>query len=278
MPLYMDIHTIEGVTFDALAKAHAADVAEQGKHGVEYVKYWVNQETGKVFCLCHAPTPEAARAVHANSHGIVAEKIIEVDPEMLDGFMGVVGVNADGAALAPGAGQRDTGIRSVMFTDIVGSTELTQSMGDEAAMEMLRVHDTVVRNALAAVGGREVKHTGDGIMACFFSAVAAIQCATRIQQELADRRSRNETHPITVRIGAAAGEPVEQGQDLFGSTVQLAARLCARAEPGQTLVSNAIAELCMGKAIVFEDMGEAELKGFSRPVRLHAVRSGACAR
>ena len=170
--------------------------------------------------------------------------------------------------------QRDTGIRSVMFTDIVGSTELTQSLGDDAAMEMLRVHDTIVRSALAAVGGREVKHTGDGIMACFFSAVAAIQCANRIQQEMATRREQNAQHPITVRIGAAAGEPVEQGQDLFGSTVQLAARLCARAEPGQTLVSNAIAELCIGKAIAFEDMGEAQLKGFARPVRVHALRRG----
>jgi class 3 adenylate cyclase len=274
MPLYMDIHTIEGLTLEALAKAHAADVAMQGNYGVEYVKYWVNQGSGKVFCLCHAPTPEAARAVHANSHGIVAEKIIEVDPEMLDGFMGGVGVNADGAALVPGGSgpQRDTGTRSVMFTDIVGSTELTQAMGDEAAMGMLGVHDTIVRNALAAVGGREIKHTGDGIMACFFSAVAAIQCANRIHQELAIRREQNAPYPITVRIGTAAGEPVEQGQDLFGSTVQLAARLCARAEPGQTLVSNAIAELCIGKAIAFEDMGEAQLKGFARPVRVHALQ------
>jgi len=269
----MDIHTIEGVSLEALAKAHAADIATQGDYGVEYVKYWVNKESGKVFCLCHAPTPDAARAVHANAHGIVAEKIIEVDPELLDGFMGGVGVNADGAALVPGGkdNQRDTGIRSVMFTDIVGSTEMTQAMGDDAAMEMLRVHDTIVRDALAALGGREVKHTGDGIMACFFSAVAAIQCANRIQQEMAIRRAQNAPHPITVRIGTAAGEPVEQGQDLFGSTVQLAARLCARAEPGQTLVSNAIAELCIGKAITFEDMGEAHLKGFARPVRVHAV-------
>jgi len=88
---------------------------------------------------------------------------------------------------------------------------------------------------------------------------------------MAIRREQNAPHPITVRIGTAAGEPVEQGQDLFGSTVQLAARLCARAEPGQTLVSNAIAELCIGKAITFEDMGEAHLKGFARPVRVHAV-------
>ncbi len=274
MPTYMDIHTLQGVSADDLAKAHAADVAVQGQFGVEYVKYWVNESCGKVFCLVHAPTAEAARSVHQHSHGLVAEKIIEVDPDMLEGFLGNAGANSRGAALVPGTVnvQRDTGMRSVMFTDIVGSTELTQSMGDEAAMEMLRIHDTIVRAALAAVGGREIKHTGDGIMACFFSAVAAIQCANRIQNELAVRRQRNEPHPILVRIGAAAGEAVEQGQDLFGSTVQLAARLCAHAQPGQTLVSNAVAELCIGKAIRFEDLGTSQFKGFARPIRIHSVR------
>lgn len=274
MPTYMDIHSIQGVSADDLARAHAADVATQGQYGVEYVKYWVNESCGKVFCLVHAPNAEAARAVHQHAHGLVAEKIIEVDPDMLEGFLGRGGVSEGGAALVPGAVnvQRDTGMRSVMFTDIVGSTELTQSIGDEAAMAMLRIHDGIVRGALAATGGREIKHTGDGIMACFFSAVSAIHCATRIQREMAARRERAEPHPITVRIGAAAGEPVEQGHDLFGSTVQLAARLCAHAQPGQIVVSNAMAELCIGKSIAFEDLGKSQFKGFARPIRVHAVR------
>ena len=274
MPTYMDIHTIHGVSADDLAKAHAADVATQGQYGVEYVKYWVNEGCGKVFCLVHAPTAEAARAVHQHSHGLVAEKIIEVDPDMLEGFMGGSSVSEGGAALVPGLVpmQRDTGMRSVMFTDIVGSTELTQSIGDEAAMAMLAVHDTAVRGALAALAGREIKHTGDGIMACFFSAVSAIQCATRIQQEMAARRVRDAEHPIHIRIGVAAGEPVEQGRDLFGSTVQLAARLCAHAQPDQVVVSNAMAELCIGKAIRFEDLGKVQFKGFARPIRVHAVQ------
>jgi class 3 adenylate cyclase len=272
MPLYMDIHTIEGVSADALAQAHAADLAVQGQYGVEYLRYWFNEGCGKVFCLVHAPTPEAASAVHRQAHGFVAEKIIEVAPEVVEGFMGGGETNAAGAVTTGASNQRDSGTRSVMFTDIVNSTQLTQTIGDEAAMEMLHVHDTIVRGALVAVGGREIKHTGDGIMACFHSAVAAIRCASRIQQEMAGRRERNAEHPIMVRIGAAAGEPVEHGHDLFGSTVQLAARLCAHAQPGQTVVSNAMAELCIGKAIQFEDLGEAQFKGFAHPMRVHAVR------
>ena len=71
-------------------------------------------------------------------------------------------------------------------------------------------------------------------------------------------------YPVIVRIGISAGEPVEQGEDLFGSTVQLAARLCAQAEPGQTLVSNVVADLCIGKNLKFLDIGECQLKGFDR--------------
>jgi class 3 adenylate cyclase len=158
-----------------------------------------------------------------------------------------------------------------LFTDIVNSTTFTQSLGDEAAMALFGVHDTVVRGALSALGGREVKHTGDGIMASFVSAAGAVRCAIQIQHELARHEEAHSERPLKVRIGAAAGEPVEQHNDLFGCTVQLAARLCSQASPEQILVSNAIAELCLGKGFSFQDIGEVALKGFDRPVRAHAV-------
>ena len=117
-------------------------------------------------------------------------------------------MNPEGAALVPGAkgNERDPGIRTVLFTDIVGSTELTQRLGDDAAIAFLQVHDMIVRDALGASGGREVKHTGDGIMACFVSTVAAVRCAIRIQAALAAHEQANGEVPIKVRIGAAAGE------------------------------------------------------------------------
>jgi class 3 adenylate cyclase len=275
MPLYMDIHTIDGVTPEALAKAHAADVEAQARHGVNYLKYWINEHSCKAFCLVDAPTAEAAMAVHREAHGFVAEKIIEVDPDMIDGFMGAAATDPAGEVRAPpgSATLHDNAIRSVVFTDIVGSTEATQRLGDEAAMQMLRLHDGVVREALAEFGGREVKHTGDGIMACFNSSVAAIRFATRVHQSLALRSAdpAASAHPVQVRIGIAAGEPVEQGNDLFGSTVQLAARICASAEPGQARVSNGVAELCAGKPVKLQDLGRMEFKGFDQPQRVHAV-------
>ena len=270
----MDIHNLpEGTTPEDVAKAHEQDMEAQQKYGVEYTKYWVNEKAGKVFCLAHAPNAEAAECVHREAHGMMAEKIIEVQPELAEGFLGGVETNPAGAAIFPGGGAdaRDPGIRAVLFTDVVNSTTLTQSLGDEAALAILGVHDTIVRDALSALGGREVKHTGDGIMASFVSPASAVRCAIQIQQELDRHAQENPEHALKVRVGAAAGEPVEQNNDLFGSTVQLAARLCAHAQPEQILVSTAIAELCLGKGLSFEDIGEVTLKGFGSPVRAHAA-------
>ena len=273
MPLYMDIHELPGgVSAEDVAKAHAQDVKIEDKYGVHYHKYWVNEKAGKIFCLCHAPDAEAAVEVHRQAHGMVADKIIEIQPELAEGFLGGVEVNNAGAALVPGAtNEKDPGIRTVLFTDIADSTTLTQALGDEAALAMLGVHDTIVRDALSASGGREVKHTGDGIMASFISAAGAVRCAIEIQRQLDKHSQENPDRPLKVRVGAAAGEPVEQQNDLFGSTVQLAARLCAHAQPAQILVSNAIPDLCIGKGLLFEDVGEVRLKGFGSPVRAHAA-------
>jgi len=270
----MDIHHLDdGTTPEDVAKAHSKDMETQKKYGVEYTKYWVNETGRKVFCLAHAPNAEAAEQVHREAHGMLPEKIIEVQPELAEGFLGGVETNAAGAVIFPGgaADARDPGIRTILFTDVVNSTTLTQSLGDEAALAVLGVHDAIVRDALSASGGREIKHTGDGIMASFVSAAAAVRCAIQVQRELDKHAQANPERSLKVRVGAAVGEPVEQNNDLFGSTVQLAARLCNHAQPEQILVSNAIAELCIGKGLSFQDVGEVTLKGFGSPVRAHAA-------
>src|SRR5256885_5593426 len=156
MPTYMDIHEIQGgVTAEEVAKAHAHDVAVEGKYGVHYHRYWVNESAGKIFCLCEAPTAEAAMQVHREAHGQVAEKIIQVEPEVADLFLGGSEVNAAGAALLPGgaADARDPGIRTVLFSAIVNSTSLTQELSGEMGMGFLSAHDRIVRDAFAAAEG-----------------------------------------------------------------------------------------------------------------------------
>lgn len=275
MPLYVDIHSIDPETsWEDIAKAHYEDTKIQGDYSVEYLKYWFNKDCGKLFCLVDAPDAESARCVHDHAHGLVAEKLIEVDPDLIDGFMGNTGVNEGGAALIPGATsptQRDSGVRTVLFTDIANSTEMTSRFGDRATMAMLSVHDGIVRGALRNHGGREVKHTGDGIMAAFVSAADAVRFACRVQEALHDHNRAEPEFPVMVRIGISAGEPVEQGNDLFGSTVQLAARLCARAEPGQVLVSTMVADLCDGESLRFSETQGVQLKGFEQDVETRFV-------
>ncbi len=275
MPLYMDIHTIDPETpWEDVAKAHYADLEIQDEYDVEYLKYWFNKDCGKLFCLVEAPNAEAAHCVHEHAHGLVAEKLIEVDPDLVDGLMGTTAVNPDGAALVPGAAddrQRDSGVRTILFTDIANSTEMTSRFGDRAAMTMLKVHDGIVRRTLRENHGREVKHTGDGIMAVFVSAADAVRFACQAQEAFREHNETGPELPVTVRIGICAGEPVEHGNDLFGSTVQLAARLCARAEPGRILVSSVIADLCIGKGLKFIEAGEHQLKGFAEPIETHVV-------
>ena len=274
MPLYMDIHTVDPeTTWEDVAKAHFADVAVQDEFDVDYLKYWFNKDCGKLFCLVEAPSAEAAKCVHEQAHGLLAEKLIEVDPDLIDSFMGQSSANEGGAALVPGATdqtQRDSGVRAVMFPDIVGSTEMTSRFGDDASFAMLKVHDRIVREALGEHRGREVKHTGDGIMAAFMSPASAVRAACHMQSSLRYHNAGAQM-PVTIRVGISAGEPVEDHDDLFGSTVQLAARLCAQAEPSQILVSNVVAGLCIGKGLKFTEIGECQLKGFDKPIETHAV-------
>ena len=162
-------------------------------------------------------------------------------------------------------------LRTILFTDMEGSTALTQRLGDAKAQEVLNTHNGVIRTALANHGGSEIKHTGDGIMVSFPAASKALQAAIAVQRLLRDHNREHPEAPIRVRIGLNAGEPVAEGGDLFGTAVQLAARICARAEPGQILVSNVVEELATGKDITFVERDKASLKGFTKPIQLHEV-------
>lgn len=274
MPLYMDRHNAdEGVTAEDLAMAHVKDVMIQESYGVRYLTYWFDEKRSVAFCLVDAPSKERAEEVHNKAHGGIATEIMEVDAGTVQEFLGKI---SDTAAAEENFKESDPpaepAFRTIMFTDIEGSTALTQRVGDEKSMDLLHVHDEIVRGALKEFDGREVKHMGDGFMNCFTSATRAVECSIAIQSEITAHGEDNDDWPIRVRIGLSAGEPVEEHHDLFGAAVQMAARVCAKADAKAILVSNVIRELSIGKGFTFTDMGETELKGFTEPVRLHEVQ------
>ncbi|MHC5012198.1 MAG: nickel-binding protein [Planctomycetota bacterium] len=270
MALYIDIHrNHHDATAEGVRQAHVSDLEAQEKYGVRYLKYWFNQKAGTICCLVDAPNKEAAIATHRDAHGGLADQIIEVESEMVEAFLGGQQVD-DFDCVVDRGGRVDTAFRTVLFTDLEGSTSLTQRLGDDGAMQLLRTHDAIIRSALSASGGREVKHTGDGIMASFVQASSAIECAVAILRALAAYNAE-AAEPIKVRIGLSAGEPVSEGNDIFGAAVQLARRVCDEGDAGRILVANVVRELCIGKAFAFQDLGERKLKGFEQPVRLHEV-------
>ncbi len=158
----------------------------------------------------------------------------------------------------------DAGHRAILFTDIVGSTEMTARLGDRMATELIRAHDSIVRRCLAEFDGREVKHTGDGIMAAFPDSRRGVDCAIRIQREFRHYNQHSQ-EPLHVRIGLDSGEPIEDSNDLFGATVQLAARLCSEAAADQILVSETV-RTEHGDAALFKAAEQRQLKGFAGTV------------
>jgi class 3 adenylate cyclase len=147
---------------------------------------------------------------------------------------------------------------------------MTQRLGDAGAQEVIRAHNAIVRQAMRARGGHEIKHTGDGIMGSFLSATRAVECAIAIQRAVAARAEEDER--LEVKVALNAGEPVAEEGDLYGSSVQLAARVRDAAGPGQILVTEVVRGLTTGKGFLVSDTGEHALKGFEEPVRLYEVR------
>jgi class 3 adenylate cyclase len=165
--------------------------------------------------------------------------------------------------------------RAVLFTDLVGHSEMMSRAGDARGRELLREHERITRETLREHGGTEVKTLGDGFLASFASVTSAVECAIGLQRRFQEwnrlRTASGET-ALMVRVGLHAGEPIEEEGDLFGATVILASRIAASAGGGEILVANAVRELCAGKGFAFVDRGPLHAKGFEEPVRVHAVR------
>ncbi len=193
--------------------------------------------------------------------------------EAVDSFLGAGGERSDPdpARTVPAGG-----FRTILFTDIVGHTEMMARLGDDKGREVLREHEDVTREVLRTHGGTEVKTMGDGFMASFTSVVKGVECAIALQRAFAERNERAE-EPLEVRVGLNAGEPIEEDDpdgrtDLFGETVILASRIAAAAEGGEVLASLAVRELCAGKGFLFADAGAHAMRGFEEPVRVFAVK------
>ncbi len=163
------------------------------------------------------------------------------------------------------------GTVTILFSDIEGSTAKTEELGDQRWMEVLREHNAIVREQLAAHDGFEVKSEGDGFMLAFQSARKALQCAVETQKAFA-KRAESSDQPINVRMGLHTGEVIKEGDDFFGKHVNLAARIAGQAAGGEILVSSLLKELTASGGDIKFSVGRAlELKGLSGPYEVYGV-------
>jgi class 3 adenylate cyclase len=237
---------------------------------VRFLTYWFDDVRSTAFCLVDSPDKETVRQAHYEWHGLVLHEIIEVDPAVVEAFLGRVAdpTPADPLHLENAI---DAAFRAIMFTDLKDSTLMTSTLGDARALHLLHVSNVLTRDALRTYRGREIKHTGDGVMASFAAVSDAVTCAVSVQEAVVEHNRQLPKDEVTLRIGLHAGEPIEDNGDLFGTAVQLAARLCAAAGPSEILVSETIRDISSGLGLPFQDLGIIELKGFENGVRVFSI-------
>ncbi len=268
MPLYMDVHPGLGdATAEDVAEAHRHDLAIQDQYGVRFLSYWFSDPEGKAFCLVESPDVESLKACHKAAHGLMPHDVVEVGAPTLAQFMGTT--DTDDSDRVTVDGHADSALRAIMFTDIEGSTAVSTTQGDRTAIALVHRHDDIVDEALERFGGRKVKHTGDGMFASFTSVTRAVEATIAIQRASVDREA--DGPDLAIKIGLTVGEPVEDSADLFGASVNLAARICAHAQGGQILASGTVRDLAIGKSIRFTGRGAIGLKGFPDPVPLYEI-------
>jgi class 3 adenylate cyclase len=164
------------------------------------------------------------------------------------------------------------GTVTILFTDIEDSTALNERLGDRRWLEVLRAHNSIVRHCIGEHGGYEVKSQGDGFMIAYPSARRGLRCAVEMQRNLVRVDDAELDEPLRVRIGLHTGEAIREGEDFYGRSVTLAARLGDEAEGGEILTSSIVRDLVGGSADVpFDDAGELELKGLRGSHRVYRV-------
>ena len=236
----MDIHTVPGVKARDVAEAHRKDLLHQGEHGCNCMTYWIDEARENIFCLIEAADKSAVEDMHRQAHGLVPNKVIEVDSSLVASFLGRIydpeNVKPSGDGLKV---FHDPSFRGLLLTQIIHPELLAHQLGGDAASDLLNSYSRVVRESLAAHEGREVEHKGRGYIGSFISAGQAIEAAVKIRSAMQDPRF----HALDFRMALEGGEPVGQSNQLFGDTIKFAGYLCRVVRESAVGVASSVREL-----------------------------------
>lgn len=257
MPIFMDLHIVPGVNAKDVAEAHSRDVYLEKDHNCKCLTYWIDEIRGHVFCLIDAPNKETVYELHNRSHGLLPHKIIEVQNDFVESFLGRITDPESGQYTNTGLLMLDdTSYRIIMSVNTTDSILLHHQMGLEGAVKKVEKQNTIIRDAIKKHGGKEALHEGRAVIGSFIAAESAINCGLAIQEQMNGFPDNN----FSIRIHA--GEPVAQTDKLFGDTLQLLQWLGMLKRKEAMIITDGVKELI---AKDMQDKSTAQLLALSLP-------------
>lgn len=238
MPIYMDLHIVPGVNAKDVAEAHSRDVYLEKDHNCKCLTYWIDEMRGHVFCLIDAPSKETVFELHNRAHGLVPHKIIDVQNDFVESFLGrITDPETDHYTDTGLLMIEESSYRIIMCVNTTDPILLQHKIGLEAAVKKVGEQHQVIRDEIKRHAGREALHEGQGVLGSFITAENAVHCALAILEQWKDLNDDG----MSVRIHA--GEPVAQTDQLFGDTLQLLQGLRLLKRKQCIVISNAVKEL-----------------------------------
>lgn len=242
MPIFMDRHDVQGITAEEVAEVHQEDLEIQDKYDCRALTYWFDDERGTAFCLIEAPDRQAVKEMHDNAHGLMPHRIIRVDSNAVESFLGRIedpepsGDNRDFDFPV----FRDPAFRSIMITELHDAAVLLSEVEITRSRALFNDFNEIIQKLCRKYGGQITQSTYDGFVAAFSSISRSVDCAIAIQEHLREQGRQHPERKACAGIGITASEPVTDSEEFFGEAIRLAKRLCYIAAEGEIKVSSNI--------------------------------------
>lgn len=245
MPIYMDVHIVPGVKAADVAQAHRMDVLIQNEHQCKCMTYWIDEERETIFCLIEAPTKDAVSELHGRAHGLIPNKIIEVNSYLVGAFLGRIYDPIDAETTDGLKIFKEPSFRTLLLINMPDRALVKYKFGGEKAEQLLETTYAVTRRNVAKNEGREVEMKNNCFIASFVSAGNSVACALEIQKELSEEVAELDG----VKMAINAGEPIANSDNLFGDTIQLARYMCNVNDKFPIAVSSSVNELISNRRV-----------------------------
>lgn len=240
MPIYMDVHIVPGVKAKDVAEAHSKDLLHQSEYECTCMTYWVDEKRESIFCLIEAPDKKAVEEMHNRAHGLIPNKVIEVNSSVVEAFLGRIYDPENAVTTDDGLKVfADPSFRILLLIQIEDPVLLNYRLGTKEASQLTQQFNQLVRQNIHQHNGREAQYHGNDFIISFSSAKEAVVCSLAIQNSLI----ADEKKTPFFKMGLSAGEPIANKNSLFGDVIEKARNITAIVQENQLILSSTVKEL-----------------------------------